>query len=81
MNVETVVDAPCERPLIKYSYRVAPVVPLASKRILSPSQTTSLINPELKLTVGAAFGSTVMVTILEDAEAIFEVHCTPLKVA
>ena len=49
--------------------------------MLSPSQTTSLTNPEVKLTVGAAFGSTVTVTIFDAADATFEVHCTPLKVA
>ena len=47
----------------------------------SPSHMVSLAKPEEKLTVGAAFGSTVTVTMLDAAEATFEVHCTPLKVA
>ena len=38
----------------------------------------SLAKPEVKLTVGAAFGSTVMVTIFDAAEATFDGHCTPL---
>ena len=44
----------------------------------SPSHMVSLAKPEEKLTVGAAFGSTVMVTILEDAEATFDGQVIPL---
>ncbi len=48
------------------------MVPLASNTILSPSHIVSFEKPEVKLTVGAEFESTVTVTIFEAAEATFD---------
>ena len=44
----------------------------------SPSHMVSLAKPEEKLTVGAAFGSTVIVTIFDAAEATLEGQVIPL---
>ena len=44
----------------------------------SPSHMVSLAKPEEKLTVGAAFGSTVTVTMLDAAEATFDGQVIPL---
>ena len=51
---------------------MAPVVPEASKVRSSPSHMTSLVAPLTKLITGSAVASTVTVTTLEVALAMFE---------
>ena len=57
---------------IKYSKLFAPVVDEASNVKLSPAQATSFETPETKLTTGSAVESTVIVTVFEAPEIIFE---------
>ena len=60
---------------------MAPVVPEASKVTVLVEHSTSLANPEVKLTIGKAAESTVIVTVLEDPIPKLVGHCTPLNVA
>ena len=58
---------------------MAPVVPEASKITSSSEQMTSFAKPEEKVITGSATVLTVIVTTLEEAEAVSDGQSTELK--